>query len=863
MAMTVHVVGRPTRFTVPLREGLPPNNAPPTSAVAATLTSSTSSPSLSLSSSSCLSTSACASSSDDPRSSSGGGGGGGSLFNSATDATRTSNAATTTTTTTGSSSSCWSGGGDKGGMGTGVGGLVVCCPRCSCSFPLSKADVYSGWAKKSSNELSLSQESPSQLRHWLGKLDLNQYADQLEAVGYTFDIVSRKGFEKKDLQYLHIPPVAQNVLLEGARVLMHGDTNLIDLSDSPAPAYSETKLPFGETSPIFSQLQNILNISEKLPATGIPSSHFSASAEFDSLRNLLGLNMLWSLPNMTPEEETRSTAEPQVSCSPTTPSPPTIPQSPSTQTLNKCASSPQILPLLPAQLPPLSLSSPSTLVHKASSGNLEHRRSRESSQKKKLLNFLSLRDSRKQLSNDLSSDLTHTESSKQTDQEENIPECYPSLPDSISSLAHYFEETESENSAFFSLTTQTTASSTSPPQQLPHSALAKVLKTFICSKPVQGLGNLDETDIAFALLNFYFPNSSSDLLDLMCICFYPTKPDDIPWPKFRNSTLVPIRKRCLCLLKTWLELNPSDFENNKALAHKASEVVRLFAQSFTQASALIDVIEKAESGNLTKEITLCGETPTSIIPKEPHPTFEDLNAEELARQLALHHFNLWKDVQLGELLAKSDLSVRIAYMNMSYKKESHWISRTLLSSAEGKKRTAILKTFIHIAEYSKEFNDFQAVFCIVKTLLINSLQQSLARNWESLSDKSRKRFSALHVLILKREEYQLALQRTHKSTFPIPCVPFIDYCSKDIAETCSLEPDEIITFNKLRFVALFLQNFLKLQVTGYNFHAVPAIQEYLRTNVFEINIDEEGSASEHEQTQTKPPKKRDRRKHHS
>ncbi|XP_065173955.1 rap guanine nucleotide exchange factor 4 isoform X2 [Atheta coriaria] len=152
-----------------------------------------------------------------------------------------------------------------------------------------------------------------------------------------------------------------------------------------------------------------------------------------------------------------------------------------------------------------------------------------------------------------------------------------------------------------------------------------------------------------------------------------------------------------------------------------------------------------------------------------------------------HHF--------GQITANLDVFVR------RFNEIQYWVVTEVLMSISLSKRVAILRKFIKLAAYCREYQNLNA-FCAIVMGLSNVAVSRLSMTWDKLPSKFRKLFTEFEALIdpsRNHRAYRLSVGKMQP-----PVVPFIPLLLKDMTfthegnKTCL---DGLVNFEKMHMLA--------------------------------------------------------------
>jgi son of sevenless len=242
---------------------------------------------------------------------------------------------------------------------------------------------------------------------------------------------------------------------------------------------------------------------------------------------------------------------------------------------------------------------------------------------------------------------------------------------------------------------------------------------------VEQLTRHDRPDPNYAatfLLTYRSFTTAAELFELLVRRFSLQPPagltrDEFPiWEEHKQK---PARFRVLNIMKQWLEQYwmESDDQASQALLDR----MLAFAKNthattkIPLAKQLVTIIEQRSKGGeaLSKKLvlTLTGNAPIPILPKNMKKLkFLDIDPKEFSRQLTIMESKLYGKIKPVECFAKTwerkgnadntDASPNVKALIYHSNQLTHWVSAMILGQAEVKKRVAVIKQFVQIAEVS-------------------------------------------------------------------------------------------------------------------------------------------------------------------
>uniref|UniRef100_A0A0W0FV06 Ras GEF n=2 Tax=Moniliophthora roreri TaxID=221103 RepID=A0A0W0FV06_MONRR len=212
----------------------------------------------------------------------------------------------------------------------------------------------------------------------------------------------------------------------------------------------------------------------------------------------------------------------------------------------------------------------------------------------------------------------------------------------------------------------------------------------------------------------------------------------------------------------------------------------------------------------------------------------DFDALELARQLTIMECNLYCAVSPEEILesgqecAKSPVNVKaVSSLSTAI---TGWVAESILDEHDTKKRTALVKFCIKVADKCTSLHNF-STFRSILAALDSSTIARLRDTWTGLPQKSRGQLEVMRRLADHSRNYREYRTRL-RNTAP-PAVPFLGIYLTDVTFCREGNPShrnspdkKLLNFNKYHKLARIVQDMQRFQVP-YNLKAIPEVQEYL------------------------------------
>eukprot|EP01102_Stenamoeba_stenopodia_P019570 TRINITY_DN742_c0_g1_i1.p1 TRINITY_DN742_c0_g1~~TRINITY_DN742_c0_g1_i1.p1 ORF type:complete len:861 (-),score=153.82 TRINITY_DN742_c0_g1_i1:1728-4310(-) len=323
---------------------------------------------------------------------------------------------------------------------------------------------------------------------------------------------------------------------------------------------------------------------------------------------------------------------------------------------------------------------------------------------------------------------------------------------------------------------------------------------------------------------------------------------------------IPVQLRVLNVIKYWLENYAHDFlEDGLAakLDYFLTDIVAVMNNRYTV--TLKGLLAKRLSNvSEQKQKMFSKPPPDPILPRDlTNITLDELDPQELARQLTLIEYNIFKIIQPKEFLnqgwnrsKKHITSPNILTMIRLFNKMSRWVTGEVAFTDDLLKRADKMKYFIRVASECYKLSNLNGVMEIIAGLSNASIIR-LKRTWEALEPQSLAAYQDMKSLM----ENNFLKFRQHLQSCSPPCLPYMGVFLTDLTFAEDGNPDMIdhmINFAKLRQVADIIRAVQEYQQEDYNFTPLKPIEDWL------MNLPEHDEAETYQQSLRIESKKLDK-----
>ncbi|GBE84886.1 ras GEF [Sparassis crispa] len=332
-----------------------------------------------------------------------------------------------------------------------------------------------------------------------------------------------------------------------------------------------------------------------------------------------------------------------------------------------------------------------------------------------------------------------------------------------------------------------------------------------------------------------------ELFDLLVQRFWIQAPPGLAPPELEEWTKLKqhvIRVRVLNTFKTMVTddgiLEKEDMYILTRMKEFASdeEVV-----NFAAARQLLILIERAQRGGdgpiKTTHVPLA--PPAPIMPRNSKRIeLLDIDPLELARQLTLMEAALYKKIRPMECLQRSRESKpgknpdNITSMIQLANRMANWVAESVLSREDSKRRAAVVKHFISVADRCRAMQNFSTMTAIISGLNTPPIRR-LKRTWEHVQARAMSQLRSCETTIDSAKNFNN--YRSLLARITPPCVPFIGVYLTTLTFINDGAEDKLggnmINFRKRQKAAEVIQDIKRWQSKPYNLQTLPLVVSYL------------------------------------
>lgn len=375
---------------------------------------------------------------------------------------------------------------------------------------------------------------------------------------------------------------------------------------------------------------------------------------------------------------------------------------------------------------------------------------------------------------------------------------------------------------------------------------------------VEQLTRHDKLDSNFNntfLLTYRSFTTARELFSLLVQRFQIQPPSGISQSEYevwRDRKQRPIRFRVVNILKSWFDnfWMEDQSEETKVIIREVYTFARDTVKTTETpgSTPLMSILEQRLRGQDTTAkrliLNMNQTTPPPILPKNLKKfKFLDVDTTEFARQLTIIEAKLYCKIKSTECLNKTwqkklididaDPAPNIKALIVHSNKLSNWIVELALSQPDVKKRVAVLKHFIIIADKCRQLNNFSTLTSIMSALGTAPIHR-LKRTWDQIPAKAIAILESMRKLMASTKNFGEYRETLHLAN--PPCIPFFGVYLTDLTFIedgipSIIKKSTLINFAKRAKTAEVIRDIQQYQNVPYALQAVPELQDYILNNM--------------------------------
>uniref|UniRef100_A0A8C7N4R2 Rap guanine nucleotide exchange factor 6 n=1 Tax=Oncorhynchus kisutch TaxID=8019 RepID=A0A8C7N4R2_ONCKI len=219
--------------------------------------------------------------------------------------------------------------------------------------------------------------------------------------------------------------------------------------------------------------------------------------------------------------------------------------------------------------------------------------------------------------------------------------------------------------------------------------------------------------------------------------------------------------------------------------------------------------------------TLCSDHDAQELLKESHITLLQLSTVEVAAQLSMRDFELFRNIEstqyVDDLFKLLDSSGGLQQTHLKQfeeviNQETFWVATEILREPNTMKRTKTIKHFVKIALHCRECKNFNSMFAIISGLNLAPIAR-LRSSWEKLPSKYDKLFQDLQDIFDPSRNMAKYRNVLSSQSMQPPIIPLFPVVKKDLTflhEGNDSHVDGLVNFEKLRMIAKEIRHVVRM-----------------------------------------------------
>ncbi|KAG6336873.1 hypothetical protein ID866_2231 [Astraeus odoratus] len=303
------------------------------------------------------------------------------------------------------------------------------------------------------------------------------------------------------------------------------------------------------------------------------------------------------------------------------------------------------------------------------------------------------------------------------------------------------------------------------------------------------------------------------------------------WRKFKQYI---IRMRVINTLKSMVQDQDVLEKEELGILDRISQFVSQDeVVGIPAARQLLIYIKRVERGRDHRKITVntsVDPPPPPIVPRRLE--LLDIDPLELARQLTITESQLYQKIRPSECMQRSKQSQQtktdprdgVANFIRRSNRIAQWVTYSVLCKDDPRRRAAVMKQFIVVADRCRTIQNFSTMGAIVSGLNSAPIHR-LKRSWELVSSRYMSQLETCEAIINSYRNYNNF--RSTLATVSPPCVPFVGVFLTALTHiqdgSKDYLPGNLINFRKRQKTSEVIQDLQRWQTQPHNFHPLPSV----------------------------------------
>lgn len=303
----------------------------------------------------------------------------------------------------------------------------------------------------------------------------------------------------------------------------------------------------------------------------------------------------------------------------------------------------------------------------------------------------------------------------------------------------------------------------------------------------------------------------------------------------------PIKLRVINTMRKLIDvLEKEDLRILDRVKAFASDIITSEPERAPVAKTLLGIVQRVERNGIESKRTMHTTTsdfpPPSILPRKGGNKIKllDIDPLELARQLTILESELFFKIKQSECIARAKDSTPAGPDNIKNvitlaNQMAHWVADAVLSKEDPRRRAAVIKHFINVAERCRHLSNYSSMAALLAGLNCPPIRR-LKRTWEQVNVRVTGVLDDLEATLDTAHNFQG--YKAIISRRQPPCVPFLGvyltvltFIQDGARDT--LNEGGLINFQKRQKTADVIQEITKFQMLPYNLTKLATIRQFI------------------------------------